>query len=75
MNKAREKELRDLITKIEYCKNELERIKSDEEFYYDSIPENLQSSYRAEESERIIDELDDILDTYNDMIENLNDVL
>lgn len=75
MNKAREKELRNLIRTIENNKNELERIKYDEEFYYDSIPENLQSSYRAEESERIIEELDDILDNFNDIIDSLNEVL
>lgn len=75
MNKSRAQQLRDLIGKIEYCKNELEKIKSDEEDAYESMPENLQGSYRGEESERIIDELDEILDDYEELIDNLNNVL
>lgn len=75
MNKTRAQELRDLIKKIEYCKDELARIKSDEEYAFDNMPENLQGSYRGEESERIIDELDEILDAYDDIIDSLNDVL
>ena len=75
MNKAREKELRNLITKIEYCKKELEKIKSDEEYAFDNMPENLQGSFRGEESERIIDELEEILEDYENLIDNLNDVL
>ena len=75
MNKAIEKELRNLVTKIEYCKNELEKIKSDEEYAFDNMPENLQGSFRGEESERIIDELEEILDDYENLIDNLNDIL
>ena len=75
MNKARAQELRDLIKKIEYCKDELERIKSDEEYSFDNMPENLQGSFRGEESERIIDELDEILESFEDIVDSLNDVL
>lgn len=49
------------------CINTLENIKSDEECYYDNIPENLQYSRRAEDSEEAIDNMDEALNLLNDV--------
>lgn len=72
MNKERRKELKTAAIRLEIIKDEIERIKGDEEYYYDNIPENLQNSLRADESEEIIDELEELLDSLSDIIDNLN---
>ena len=46
--------------------NILDNLKDEEQDYYDNIPENLQYSQRAEDSEAAIDNLDEALDLLND---------
>lgn len=76
MNKQRRKELLEVIRELNMiqdkddlysCINTLENIKSDEECYYDNIPENLQYSRRAEDSEEAIDNMDEALNLLNDV--------
>lgn len=75
MNKMRRTELLDLIKELRTFQdkediyaaiNTLENIRDDEENYYDNIPENLQSSQRAYDSEYAIDNMNDALDVLND---------
>lgn len=75
MNKARRKELYALIRKLHKiqcnddlydCINTLDSVKYDEEYTYNKIPENLQYSYRAEQSEAAIECMEDALDYLND---------
>ena len=76
MNNARRKELKNLIGQLGRiqdegdlyaCINDLEDIKYEEECSYDNIPENLQSSQRASESEEAIDNLEDALNLLNEV--------
>ena len=76
MNKARRKELSRIIKLLGMIKddndlysiiNELDDIKLDEENYHDNIPENLQYSQRAEDSEQAIDNLENALELLNDV--------
>ena len=78
MNKARRKELSEVIKALSAMQDkddlysiisDLESIKSDEEDYYDNIPENLQYSQRADDSEQAIENMDDALDLLNDVYE------
>ena len=78
MNKVRRKELSEVIKALGMMQDkddlysiisDLESIKSDEEDYYDNIPENLQYSQRAEDSEQAIENMDDALDLLNDVYE------
>lgn len=71
MNKARRKELGEVINGLNTIEdrddlyawiNTLENLKDEEQDYYDNIPENLQYSQRAEDSESAIDNLDEALD-------------
>lgn len=75
MNKARRKELEPVISNLNEiqgkddlyaCINDLEKIRDDEQDYYDNIPENLQYSQRAEDSEAAIDNLEEALDLLNE---------
>lgn len=81
MNKARRKELREVIFKLRRvqdkedlmsCINALDNLKYEEESYYDNIPENLQGSFRAEQSEEAIDNLEDALDILNNALDEEN---
>ena len=71
MNKQRRKELNILGSKIKKVKNQdeiyecigiLENIRDDEQDYYDNIPENLQCSQRAEDSEQAIENMEEALE-------------
>jgi predicted RNase H-like HicB family nuclease len=75
MNKARRKELSDVIKGLNSIQdkddlyswiNTLDNIKDDEQDYYDNIPENLQSSQRAEDSEQAIEYMEEALDLLNE---------
>ena len=75
MNKARRLELNNLIKELRFVQdkddiygviNTLENIRDDEESYYDNIPENLQSSQRAYDSEAAIENMNDALDMLNE---------
>ena len=75
MNKARRKELETVISNLNEiqgkddlyaCINDLKKIRDDEQDYYDNIPENLQYSQRAEDSEAAIDNLEEALDLINE---------
>ena len=76
MNKARRKELSDVIRELNVvqdrddlysCITTLDNIKDDEQYYYDNIPENLQYSQRAESSEQAIEYMEEALDLLNDV--------
>ena len=75
MNKMRRRDLYNLIKELRCvndkhdlysCISTLENIKLDEEIYYDNIPENLQYSTRAYDSEEAINNMDDALDLLNE---------
>lgn len=75
MNKSRRRELLDVVKGLNAISdkddlntliNTLDNLKYDEESYYDNIPENLQYSQRAIDSEAAIDKLEDALDLLNE---------
>ena len=57
MNNKRRKAIADVISKITNIKDKLQEILDDEQFSYDSIPENLLGSERATVSEEAISTL------------------
>ena len=76
MNKLRRRELGQVINGLNTIQdrddlysliNTLDNIKYDEESYYDNIPENLQYSQRAEDSETAIENLEEALDLLNEV--------
>lgn len=74
MNKQRRKIISECTTQIEEIKLKLEDVKSDEEFAFDSMPENLQGSERGEEMEEAIDCLEEAIDSLDSVIEQLNEL-
>ena len=74
MNKQRRKLIRNSISMLENIKSNIEDILSDEECYFDNMPENLQGSSRGEESEEAIDLLNEAIDNLSECINNLEDI-
>ena len=75
MNKYRRKEIEDLIKKLESIKEEIKIIIDEEQEYYDNIPENLQMSEKAENSQNAISDLEDAECSVDDAISSLQSIL
>lgn len=74
MNKERREKIHTQIDYLERIKDNFDMILSDEECYFDNMPENLQGSIRGEESENAIDILTDTVDTLEELINSLNEI-
>jgi hypothetical protein len=75
MNKDRRKQLRQLIEKMGTLKNELEIIESDEQEYFDSMPENLQGSMNGMNSEEALDKMADAIICVEEAIEAIEEII
>lgn len=76
MNKNRRKELMELARRAETwaaqgeeLKDALENICSDEQDYFDNMPENLQGSQRGMDAEEAIDAMNEAIECMNNAIE------
>ena len=75
MNNERRKQLRELIKKVEILKGDLERIESDEEFAYDNMPENLQSTLNGTNSEEAIEKMNEAIEYIDDAIGCIEEII
>ena len=76
MNRNRRKQLMDWVKKAEAwasngetLKEELESICSDEQDYFDNMPENLQGSMRGMDAENAIDAMNEAIESMDNAIE------
>ena len=76
MNKMRRKELMEWVKKAEEwaargedLKGMLEDICSDEQYYFDNMPENLQGSQRGMDAEEAIDAMNEAIESMNNAID------
>ncbi|MBS4902355.1 hypothetical protein [Eubacterium ventriosum] len=74
MNKERRNRISVVNSRLNVLAEELEHIKEEEGYYYDNIPENLQGSMRAEESEDIIDILDEVTEHIREVVDQLREI-
>lgn len=75
MNRDRRKQLRKWIKLAESLKDELESICSDEETYFDTIPENLQGGTNGTNSEEAINQMYEAIDYVNEAIGAIEDII
>ena len=75
MNKNRRQQLREWIKRIEGIKSELESICSDEEMYFDSMPENLQGGTNGMNSEEAIDQMNEAVASIEEAIETIEEII
>ena len=71
MNNTRRKPLRDLIEKTESIKSEIEEIRTEEEEYYNNMPEAFQDGDKGDRAQTVIEYLDEAMTAAGDFIENL----
>lgn len=74
MNRVRRTSLRKLAIQLKEIHYELGNISSDEEEYFQNIPENLSCGDRANESEEAIGILQDCCSLIEEVICNIEDV-
>lgn len=75
MNKERRNKVRAAVEMLKVASEQLEKIKDDEEFAFDNMPENLQYSQRGEDSQEAIDSLEEAIDGLEEVIDSLEGVL
>lgn len=71
MNNTRRKKLRELIEKTEGIKQEIEELRTEEEEYYNNMPEAFQDGEKGDRAQTAIEYLDEAMTAAGDMIENL----
>lgn len=71
MNNTRRKNLRGLIEKTEGLKLEIEELRTEEEEYYNSMPESFQDGEKGDRAQTVIEYLDEAMTAAGDVIENL----
>ena len=74
MNKARRKNIQDVVNQLEDLKSTLEDLQGEEEEYRDNIPENLQGSERYEKAEEACDTLSEEVDGLENIITSLGEL-
>lgn len=75
MNNKRRQQLKKLVEKMEALKSELETVESDEQFYFDTMPENLQGSMNGMNSEEAIDKIADALTCIEEAVEAIEEII
>ena len=74
MNKARRKNIQDVVNQLEDLKSTLEGLQGEEEDYRDNIPENLQGSARYEAADEACDTLGEAVNGLEDIITSLGEL-
>ena len=75
MNKSRRQQLSKWLADIEEIKNELETICSDEQEYFDNMPENLQGSQRGCDSEEAIEQMEEAVSSIEEAISIIEEIV
>ena len=75
MNNERRKQLRGWLGKAEGLKAELESLLSDEEEYFDMMPENLQGSTNGMNSEEAIDKMNEAIACIEEAVEEIEEII
>lgn len=71
MNNTRRKSLRELIEKTEGIKQGIEELRTEEEEYYNNMPESFQDGEKGDRAQTVIEYLDEAMTAAGDVIENL----
>lgn len=74
MNKERRRRIEEIVSALDDLKHDLENILDDEQTAFDSIPESLQQTERAESSQTAIDEMTDVISTIETIVDQLTEI-
>jgi hypothetical protein len=75
MNNKRRQQLKEWVRCVEDVKSKLESILSDEEEYFDMMPENLQGSINGMNSEEAIDKMNDAIVCIEEAVEAIEEII
>ena len=75
MNKQRRTEISNIVSELENLKSKLDLVLNDEQFAFDNIPESLQYSERAEQSQEAIDCMEAAVNNLEEAISQLEDII
>ena len=75
MNNERRKQLKDWIARAKILKSQLEKIESDEEDSFESMPDGLKSTINGINSEEAIDKLNEAIECIEDAIDCVDEVV
>ena len=75
MNNKRRQQLREWVRSAEDVKSQLELILSDEEEYFDMMPENLQGSMNGMNSEEAIDQMNEAIACIEEAIDTVEEIV
>ena len=74
MNKQRRQKIKEIRKEIEDCKENLQKILDEEQYYFDNMPENLQGSVRGSDSEDAIDTMESCIEDLENIINELMNI-
>ena len=74
MNKQRRQKIKEIRKEIEDCKENLQKILDEEQYYFDNMPENLQGSVRGSDSEDAIDTMESCIEDLENIIDELMEI-
>lgn len=74
MNKTRKQQIKTEIISLNHIVSNLNVLLDQENDYYENIPENLQTSIRADNSEEAIDILSESISSLEEIIDNLKNI-
>lgn len=74
MNRERRKKLGEIIDQLEYLREDLDAVASEEREAYDNLPESLQESDRGCAMEEAADEMEDICSELEDLRQRIESV-
>jgi len=74
MNKARRKQIAQLLEQLENLKADLDSILEQEQDAFDNLPESLQEGERGQASQTAIESLETAQSAFEEIVDALNDI-
>ena len=74
MNNVRRKNIKMVIAQLKMAKYDLQRLLDEEQDYFDNMPENLQNSMRAMDSEEYIEMMEDAIESLEEIEDSLSSI-
>lgn len=75
MNKARRKQLEEILGALDAQKSAIESVCEEEQEAFDNLPESIQYSERGETMEGYISEMEDAVSNLEDIISSLQEII
>ena len=73
MNKKRRTALNELLTKLEYIKNQVEELMDEEQTALENLPESFQEGENGDTMQEAIDNLSNAMDAIDEATEYINE--